>query len=233
VELLAVPTIWGSGAEATAIAVEDRDGEKTIHVADAYLPDARGMLPDLAQCVSTERKRYASGDVWAHALEGFLSPLASEGLRSDLAAVVRRLLDLPPDAHREWFEISALSAAGQAQSSAGLIHGLAHTLEAELRSGQPEEGWGHARLCATLLEPVMRFNLQASGRSSELLAQYDLPEDQILDRLGGYFDARDYAACRAAIERVRMRILRDPSTRTNVARVGRDALDFFLADVCA
>ena len=82
--LIAVPSIWGSGAEASPVVVLNREGKKQIRVDKKYLPDARVAWPELAETVPAARARQACGDCWAHALEAFLSPLADEALRRKL-----------------------------------------------------------------------------------------------------------------------------------------------------
>ena len=47
--LIAIPSVWGSGAEASPIVVLSRDGAKEIAIDDALLPDARVVAPDRRQ----------------------------------------------------------------------------------------------------------------------------------------------------------------------------------------
>ena len=129
VRLIAIPSIWGSGAEASPIAVGLEGGRKVVHVDPRLLPDVRVVWPELGASVPRERARVACGDAWAHALEGFLSPLASDELRRELAAVITTMLELPIAFDPRWFEASAIACAGQARSSVGLVHGIAHVLE--------------------------------------------------------------------------------------------------------
>ena len=64
--LIAIPSIWGSGAEASPIAVRNRGGKKDIRVDKKLLPDARAVWPELAATISPERVRFACGDSWSH-----------------------------------------------------------------------------------------------------------------------------------------------------------------------
>jgi len=227
IDLIAVPSIWGSGAEASKVVVLDDHGRKTIHVHDDLLPDARVVWPDLAASVPDSLAADACGDAWSHALEGFWSPLASDALREELSTLMRSMLTLPIGSDARWFEPSARACAGQAGSSVGLIHGLAHALEAPLRAAQPRAGWGHARLCALMLRPVMAFNLATSDKPGVLLARHELDAQA----LGAVFDRLyDSDRARAALPVLKEHwkaVLRDPCTRTNVALVRPAALEYF------
>ena len=105
--LVAIPSIWGSGAESSPVAVTNEGGRKTIRVDDAYRPDARVVWPALADSIPPRIAKNACGDVWAHALEGLLSPLADDAVRRELAAVLLAIRDLPFGADARWFEPSA------------------------------------------------------------------------------------------------------------------------------
>jgi alcohol dehydrogenase class IV len=139
VKLAAIPTLWGSGAEFSPIAVWMEGGKKLFRRDPALLPDVAIYFPDFAKTLSPELMRWGCGDAWAHALEGFLSPLASDETRRGLASTLQGMLNLGVGNDPQWFELSALACAGQATSSVGLVHGMAHALEGVL-------GLGHARL---------------------------------------------------------------------------------------
>jgi alcohol dehydrogenase class IV len=227
VRLIAVPSIWGSGAEASPIVVLDETGKKTIRIDAHYLPDHRVVWPELADTLSATRAREACGDSWSHALEGFLSPLASDDLRQELARVIREMLALPLGKDPRWFAVSAWACAGQARSSVGLVHGIAHVLESVLRARHPGAGWGHARLCSTFLWPVMEFNRQGSEKWAKTLQRYEIDPAAVLSAAGKLFDA---AACREALAVLPENwtaVLRDPCTRTNSVLVRPASLDFF------
>jgi len=231
VKLIAVPSIWGSGAEASPIAVRNRNGKKDIRIDPKLLPDARGVWPELAASVPTPRARMACGDCWAHALEGFLSPLAGDPLRLEISKLIRQMLRLPLAGDPAWFELSARACAGQAQASVGVVHGIAHVLEGALQAQQPAGDWNHAKLCSIFLFPVMRFNQQASGKWQNLLQQYELPADTILKVLRELFDCHAFDLAIPALSVHWMDILRDPCTRTNSTTVRPSSLDYFVGKV--
>ena len=225
--LIAIPSIWGSGAERSKIAVLNRDGKKCISVDEANLPDAYVYWQNLAQSVSTQRARYASGDVWAHAMEGFCSPLASPPLQMKCASLLRRMLELPFTYHPDWFEISGLACFYQGHSSVGLIHGIAHTLEGFLGAERPGSKWGHAKLSSLFLWPVMSFNCSSSPKLDSLMVKHDLEPVRILAKMRELFDVQDYSDVLPVLSEHWHEIIRDPTTRTNCVLVRALSRSYF------
>jgi alcohol dehydrogenase class IV len=229
VRLIAIPSIWGSGAEVSPIVVLDDAGKKTIRIDARYVPDEHMFWPELAETIDPIRAREACGDARAHALEGFLSPLASDDLRRELAGVLREMQALPIANDPHWFSASARACAGQARSSVGLVHGIAHIMESVLRARHPDAGWGHARLCSTFLWPVMEFNRQGSAKWSEMLKRYEIDDKVELAALRELFDLQAYQQAVAHLHEHWTAILRDPCTRTNSVLVRPAGLEFFRA----
>lgn len=225
--LIAVPSIWGSGAEASPVVVVDDNGRKEIVIGPQYVPDERVVWPELAQTVPPARARAACGDAWAHVLEGALSPLASEELQSELAAVMRDMLALPLAADGRWFDPSARACEGQSRSSVGLVHGIAHTVEAPLRATQTDADWGHAKLCATFLWPVMELNRGASDKWRRLAGRHGLDEAAVFAVLRDLFDREAYRRALSVLVANWRAVLRDPCTRTNSALVRPLHLEHF------
>lgn len=219
VKLAALPTIWGSGAEASPIAVVTTEGKKIVRMAPTLVPDIVIREPRFAESLPASRKARACGDAWSHALEGFLSPLGTDETRADLAVVMRRMSSTPMEDATAWLELSALACAGQSQTSVGLVHGIAHSLEVPL-------GWGHARLCSLFLLPVMTFNRSASPKWS-LLSANGVDETIVVRVIRGLFDPADYAEALPVLQERWPAILRDPCTRTNSALVRPADVAFF------
>ena len=226
-KLVVIPSIWGSGAEASPIIVLSRAGRKEIKISPSARPDAVVYWPELSKSVPAERQRAACGDCWAHALEGFLSPLASPELRNALAKVIQRILALPLGFDAQWFEMSALACAGQSLAGVGLVHGIAHTLEAPLREQQPERGWHHAKLCSTFLEPVMRLNQAGSDKWNQLLTEHRLPEKEVWTTLRALFEPDSFRAALPVLRQEWRGVLRDSCSRTNSVLVRPDWLERF------
>jgi alcohol dehydrogenase class IV len=218
--LVAVPTIWGSGAEVSPVAVWTEGGKKHFKLDLALRPSAAAYHAAFATSITPEVARAACGDVWAHAVEGFLSPLASDEVRAELAALVGELLALPLAADARWFEPSGRASVLQARASVGLVHGLAHVLEPALA----EASLGHARLCALFLAPVLRWNASVSSVWRELTAQYGVDREAVEAVALQLTDATALRALAPAVEAHWRTILRDPCTRTNAALVRPDSL---------
>ena len=227
--LIAVPSIWGSGAEVSPVVVAEINGKKSIRMDDRFLPDYVVYWPELAEDIPDARALTACGDCWSHALEGFLSPLANAALRKDIAALMGRMLDVPLGKDPDWFRLSSEACAAQARSSVGLVHGIAHTLEGVLSRAQPESDWGHAKLCSTFLAPVLAFNGQDDGKSIRLMEEYGVETGRVMEVVGRLHDSEAYrAALPLLIENWRT-VLRDQCSRTNVRLVRPGDIGFFEA----
>jgi alcohol dehydrogenase class IV len=227
IRLIAIPSIWGSGAEASKIAVLDRDGDKEIHLNAHLLPDARVIWPELAKGVPRDRALHACGDAWSHAIEGFCSPLASDGLRSDLADVMRKMLKIPLKSDPAWFELSALACAGQSMSSVGLIHGIAHVLEHPLRQMSSSRPWHHARLCSVFLLPVLSFNGAQGEKWETLCTAHALDSEAIFKVAAALFNRTDYDLALPMLVTHWKSILRHSCTRTNSVLARPNSIEFF------
>ena len=228
IRLIAIPSLWGSGAEVSPVAVSNHRGEKEIVIGDEFIPDICCLWPELAVTVPDHMARHACGDAWSHALEGFLSPLADKDVQLQLAEVIQEMVKLPLASDPRWFELSARACAGQARSSVGLVHGIAHSLERYLLADFPEAGWGHAKLCSILLLPVIEFNRQHSPKWERLTQQYELDDAAILNLLQELHDADSYQQVLPFLDLHWMEILRDPCSRTNSALVRRSSKMFFM-----
>jgi len=225
--LVAIPSIWGSGAESSPVAVSQQGNRKVIRMGPEYLPDMRVRWPELGLSVPTRLSGYACGDAWSHALEGFLSPLATDELRREIAPVLSTMLELPIGADPRWFEASANACRLQAQSSVGLVHGIAHTLEGPLRAAQPDFGWGHSALCSTFLWPVLSLTLTSSPRAGERLALAGIDTGRVIEVARSLFDEEAYDRALPLLAASWKDVLRDPCTRTNGALVRPSQLGHF------
>lgn len=233
--LLAIPTRHGSGAEANDIAILDDSGNKHIQKGPEFRPDARAYAPCALDGLSDADLLWCAGDTLTHAVEGFLSPLAKPDLRLELAGVLKAILSIRPSRDPFWFELSAAASAGQAQASVGLVHGIAHSLEAPARAALGEAALqiGHARLCSALLAPVLRFNLARSDRAADRLYLAEIDQAVLL----AYANALSTVALdlpldwSGLIEHHWKTILRDVCTRTNVATVRPGNLSDLIAEL--
>lgn len=224
--LIAIPSIWGSGAEVSPVAVLT-GATKDIHFSDDLIPDQYVVWPELAQSAPVELVRHACGDVWAHALEAFCSPLASPEIRAQAAALMNEIADFPLAYDPRWFDASASACLLQARSSVGLIHGFAHALEPKLKMASPKTDWGHAKLCSIFLLPVLRFNLSRSPKVQNLATEFGLDLERTQKVAESLFEPDAYTAAMTEAEHSWEAIARDRCSRTNCILVRRDSLEFF------
>jgi alcohol dehydrogenase class IV len=227
VRLIAVPSIWGSGAEASRVCVRDVDGKKAIELDDALTPDAHAFWPELAESIPFDRREEAFGDVWAHAYESFLCPLTSEPLLAEASNLLRELQSADTQDPLTCFRLSARACALQAASGVGLIHGIAHVLEGVLRKTDPGGEWHHARLCNLLLWPVHRFNRTHSSKVADRAAQTGFDAATLDDTFRARFKPELYARLVPMLSPHWMDILRDRCTRMNGVLARPAHLDFF------
>ena len=224
--LIAIPSVWGSGAEVSPVAVLNGQ-HKEIHLSEALIPDQYVVWPELAESVPAHLLRFACGDVWAHALEAFWSPIASDTIRAQAAGLLNEIATYPLGFDERWFDAGAAACLLQAHSSVGLIHGCAHVLEPLLRMADPAGNWGHAKLCSAFFLPVMNFNLDRSSKPKTLAAQYGLDLELVRCAASLLFSEAAYSATLPAAERHWEAIARDRCSRTNCVLVRRDSLTFF------
>jgi alcohol dehydrogenase class IV len=226
-KLIAIPSVWGSGAENSAIAVLNIDNKKVIHKGNEYLPDVRIIWSDLAESLSESIKLHACGDVWAHAIEAFLSPIATDDIRKELAELLIGMSKLSLANVAEWFEYSALSCSLQARASVGLIHGIAHVLEGQLKAVYPQSGFGHARLCGLYLWPIFDLNLRLTGKVDMLLSKYRLNKVALSEIFKGFHDKESYELTLPVLEKCWNLVLKEGPTRTNCVFVRPNHLSYF------
>ena len=220
--LCAVPSLWGSGAEASPIAVRLEHGQKVAHTNAALLADARAVWPELASAIPANLARWGYGDTLAHAIEAFFSPLGGDDNRAIAADFLKtRLLPQPFDRSADWFDLSAEACAIQARASVGLVHGIAHTLEPQLAE------FGHARLCSACLWPVFRYNVERGAKVGSLAAAYGVKIDELDRACRAVFDVTDYRGLLPTLERHWESIIRHPLSRINCTTARRDGIDFF------
>lgn len=223
--LVAVPTLWGAGAEASPVVVATAsDGSKDIDMDDALLPDVRVVWSTPAASAPEALRRAGAGDVWAHTLEALISPLAGAAVREEAVELVRALLPLDPDGRHAiaWLDLSAQACALQARAGVGLAHAIAHQLEAPL-------GIGHARVVTAALPDVFALAIEEAPRWREVESAHELDPVRIATRIRGLVDEQDLAAVRAAIPAHRRAILADPLARMNGFLVKRSHLDALAA----
>ncbi len=226
--LIAIASLWGSGAEASPVAVA-RDGERKVaRLEEVLAPDARVVLGELADGLSEALATAGCGDAWSHVFEAFLSPLGDDDIRAKAAALMADMLAVGVGVDARWFDLSARACALQARASVGLIHGIAHTLEGPLQAEFPDRGWGHARLCAVYLSPVLQLNSGLNDKWTRYGDEHRVDRAMVEQTFRQLHDAEAFAETLGLLTERWKQVLRDPLSRTNSALVRRGHLDHFV-----
>ncbi|MFD2671967.1 iron-containing alcohol dehydrogenase [Marinicrinis sediminis] len=240
--LTAIPSTAGSGSEVSETAVLTIDGQKVpLHHA-SLLPNE--VLLD-EQIVATAPDRVLWNGIWdvfTHALESYVSPLAtpaSKRLSLDAIRNCKEHVDKLTSTRLEPAPESKQSAssdlqwnsvlAGKAQSvaSAGLIHALAHQVE-------HRKQW-HGEACGRIIASVTRFHMTKAEEKFHSIWQACGFEDAIegiawleekTKQTVGTFRPVDQMQMNR--EEMLKRIQLDPCFRTNAAYISRQELDTWL-----
>ncbi|MGM0462648.1 MAG: bifunctional acetaldehyde-CoA/alcohol dehydrogenase [Fibrobacterota bacterium] len=180
-EFVAIPTTSGTGSEVTPFAVitDEETGQK-YPIADYELtPDMAIVDADLAADMPPALTAYSGVDALTHALEAFVSTLATDFTSPLALEAVRILFDYLPRAYHKGAEDMvarekvhhASNMAGMAFANAflGVCHSMAHKLGA--RFGVP-----HGLANALLITEVIRFNATNAPRKMGTFSQYRHPE---------------------------------------------------------
>lgn len=161
-KFVAIPTTSGTGSEVTSFAViTDKDKNIKYPVADYELtPDVAIIDPEFTLTIPTSVTADTGADVLTHALEAYVSIMASDYTDALAIKAIQLVFDYLPRAYtngqdREAREKmhNASCMAGMAFTNAflGINHALAHKLGGEFDIP-------HGRANAILLPHVIRFN---------------------------------------------------------------------------
>lgn len=190
----AVPTLPGSGSEASSTATFqlDADGRKAFLVSHELQPDIAILDPQLARGVPPATFATSALDALAHAVEGYgsrfanpLTDMAAEGATRRILEGLDHAVASPDDMPARAEIMTAAFLGGTVQNFAipGLGHAIAHQLAFK--------GVPHALSTGALLAPGIEIN----GRSNaETRARYDR-----LGRAAGVADAEGLRAAIAAL----------------------------------
>ena len=162
-KMVAIPTTSGTGSEVTSFAVlTDKTNNKKYPLADYELtPDVAIIDPDLVLSLPKSVTADTGMDVLTHALEAYVSNMASDYTDALAEKAVELVVDYLPKAYtdgandkvaREKMH-NASTMAGMSFTNAflGICHSLAHKMGAEFHLP-------HGRINAILLPYVIRYN---------------------------------------------------------------------------
>jgi acetaldehyde dehydrogenase/alcohol dehydrogenase len=162
-KMVAIPTTSGTGSEVTSFAViTDKEKNKKYPLADYELtPDVAIVDPDLVMSLPKSVTADTGMDVLTHALEAYVSNMASDYTDGLAEKAVELVIKYLPEAYKDGENNklarekmhNASTIAGMAFTNAflGINHSLAHKIGAEFHLP-------HGRINAILLPYVIKYN---------------------------------------------------------------------------
>lgn len=233
-----VPTIHGSGAEATTTAVYFESGKKIAKVDADFL--ARQVILDgnFLRSITHDRLEIQSCDILAHAIEAYLSILQGYLTEEFSISAIRTLYRIGREGDMSSadpdlvFKASFFAGLAAGNRSTGMVHAFAHSVAA---LGVP-----HAAGVGLALGPALRFLREKGMLKPELLEVADIPsfEDffyfidkktKLLLKSTGYgSDVRQCLSDRAERKAIIGRVSTDVCMRTNCCRLSGDEIERYL-----
>ena len=159
VDLIAMPTIFGSGAEVSSAAAFNKDGEtsKSILLSNDFLPDKVILDPKLAKGVSEKLIFAGAFDALTHGVEGFASIVKNPMVNflavssiQDILAIMKKMIShgLDDELIEKLCYSSYYCGIVQNHCSVGLVHSFAH----QLNSFGVSHGVGNAIFLSHVIE---------------------------------------------------------------------------------
>lgn len=179
-QLVAIPTTSGTGSEVTPFAVvtDDRTGIKYPLADYALTPNMAIVDPELVLNLPKTLTAYSGLDALTHALEAYVSVLASEYTNGLALEAIRLLFKYLPSAYengatdlkaREKVHYAS-TIAGMAFANAflGICHSLAHKLGSTFHVP-------HGLANALMISHVIRYNATDAPFKQAIFPQYKYP----------------------------------------------------------
>lgn len=177
--LFAVPTTAGTGSEVTIASVisDDTSHAKAFVIDSRTIPLAAALDPRLMQSVPPALTAATGMDALTHALEAYLSTIATPETDQDAIEATRLIFENLPTAFSDGSNLQAREAMSMAafktgraftRASVGYVHAISHQLGAHY-------GTAHGLGNAIVLPYVVEFYLPVAGsRLARLAVDLDL-----------------------------------------------------------
>ncbi|MFA7676115.1 MAG: iron-containing alcohol dehydrogenase [Candidatus Shapirobacteria bacterium] len=188
-QMIAIPTTIGSGAEVSQHCILFEDGIKRSFSDYNFIPETVILNPIFLASLSDEQIVYQSIDSLAHALESLVSrlsnPLSDYFALSAIENIYSGLNDLSEKGAQnnilEKIQIaSVFSGLAQGNVATGLVHSFAHYFGAKNKIS-------HARAVAIFLIDVLKFNLQHTSKYQKIDHLKRLSCDNFIHKIENLF----------------------------------------------
>lgn len=179
--LVAIPTTSGTGSEVTPFAVvtDDATGKK-YPLADYELTPRMAIVdPNLVMSMPKSLTAFGGIDAVTHALEAYVSIMATEFTDGHALQALKLLKDYLPSAYRlgptdpvareKVHSAATLAGMAFANSFLGVCHSMAHKLGAYFHLP-------HGLANALLVANVVRYNANDNPTKQSAFSQYDRPK---------------------------------------------------------
>lgn len=168
-KLMAIPTTSGTGAEVTPFAViSDKENNRKYPITDyALLPSIAIIDPALVETVPSHVAAATGMDVLAHALEAYVSTMAShytDGLALQAIELVFENLEKSVKtgdrlARENMHNASTIAGMAFGNAFLGIMHSMAHTIGGQFHTV-------HGETNAILMPYVIQYNGEKPGKMS-------------------------------------------------------------------
>ncbi|ESA33600.1 alcohol class iv [Leptolyngbya sp. Heron Island J] len=199
--LVAIPTTSGTGSEVTPFAVvtDDRVGIKYPLADYALTPTMAIIDPELVRHTPKRLTAYGGVDALTHALEAYVSVLATEftdGLALEAISLLVKYLPRAyhngaddPEAREKVHYAATIAGLAFANAFLGICHSLAHKLGSTFHVP-------HGLANALMISHVIRYNATDAPFKQAIFPQYEYPQAKaryatIADTLGLAGDSDD------------------------------------------
>ncbi|MEM8612849.1 MAG: bifunctional acetaldehyde-CoA/alcohol dehydrogenase [Cyanobacteria bacterium P01_H01_bin.105] len=216
--LVAIPTTSGTGSEVTPFAVVTDDRERVKYpLADYALTPTMAIIdPELVRHMPKRLTAYGGIDALTHALEAYVSVIATEftdGLALEAIGLLVNYLPRAyhngpndPEAREKVHYAATLAGMAFANSFLGICHSLAHKLGSTFHVP-------HGLANALMISHVIRYNATDAPFKQAIFPQYEYPQAKaryaaIADslQLGGTTDEDKVDRLITAIESLKQQV---------------------------
>jgi len=239
--LIAIPTLFGSGSEASSSATFTKVDEtkKSISVSHDYMPEIVILDETLPSRSHASLVVCGIFDALSHAIEGFVSPVQNTMAKSFAAPAIRLLINsLDTINSTREISIETLHHVAKATYWASLVQnhcsvGLTHSIAHQLSDILP-----HALGTSFFLVPVMESNMKQSDKYVDLALECGHHSaDSFLSRIKELYSqssirpsADDIGQVKSRIQQVLPDIRQDITFRTNPVQHDDDQIRTILME---